>query len=163
MSASTSKPSVESGGPLTRQIPKGRRWNRRAAILAWVLYLVSLGLPSYSDVRGYGCALAHGLFWQDALDGQWLSILYILLTSSNILMLASPFLLMRLRFADDDRPLIRLRWATVVGALLPSSFLGALLVTEGLNHLQVGAFVWAASFIVLHFATRASPCRTATP
>ena len=122
-------------------------WNRSLAVIAWAAFVISFFLPSYAKGRGYLCAVMHGFVWSGAMEGNWLAIHYLLLTLPNLLMLASPFLL--LRFGAYARRLIWLRYSTFSAAIMVWSFLILLIANEGGPDLRVGAYVWAASFVLL--------------
>lgn len=122
-------------------------WNRSLAVIAWAAFVISFVLPSYAKGRGYLCAVMHGFVWSGAMEGNWLAIHYLLLTLPNLLMLASPFLL--LRFGGTARRLIWLRYATFSASILVWSFLILLLAKENDRELRVGAYVWATSFVLL--------------
>jgi hypothetical protein len=122
-------------------------WNRTLAFVAWTAFVVSFFLPSYGDSRGYQCAVMHGFFWSGAMQGNWTSIHYLLLTLPNLLMLASPFLMFR--FGRYARGLSWQRYSTFASSILVWSFLIMLLAHKDGNDLRVGAFVWAASFVIL--------------
>src|SRR3954470_1290776 len=72
-------------------------WNHTLVVIAWAAFLISFFLPSYAEGRGYQCAALHSFFWSGAMEGNWGSIHYLLLTLANLLMLISPFLLLRCR------------------------------------------------------------------
>jgi hypothetical protein len=117
-------------------------WNRTLALVAWAAFAVSFFLPSYAAYQGWQCAIMHGIIWSGAMQGQWASIHYLLLTLPNLLMLASPFLMFR--FGG----LSWLRYSTFASSILVWSFLILLLVHEDGKELRVGAFVWASSFVI---------------
>lgn len=121
-------------------------WNRPLALIAWTTFVISFFLPSYGDGLGYQCATMHGFFWSGVLEGNWASIHYELLTLPNLLMLASPFLLIRF---GGGRALSWLRYSTFAATALVWSFLILLLANGAGGELKVGAFAWATSFVVL--------------
>lgn len=122
-------------------------WNAALAVVAWASFVISIFLPSYADGRGYHCAVLHSAFWQGAMQGSWGAIHYLLLTLPNLLMLASPYLL--LRFHEYPRRLSWLRYSTFSSLLLVWSFLILLLADAGGSDLRIGAYVWASAFVFL--------------
>jgi len=124
-----------------------RGLNRRLALVAWAAFVVSFFLPAYGENRGWECAIMHGVFWPGVMQGNWLSIHYLLLTLPNLLMLASPFLL--LGSGEYARCLSWLRYSTFSASILVWSFLILLLANQAGQDLRVGAYVWAGSFVLL--------------
>jgi hypothetical protein len=122
-------------------------WNYSLAVIAWAAFGISFFLPSYAEGRGYQCAVMHSVFWSGVMQGNWGSIHYLLLTLPNLLMLASPVLL--LRFGGYARCLIWLRYSTFSASILVWSFLILLLADQAGGDLRVGAYVWATSFVLL--------------
>jgi hypothetical protein len=119
-------------------------------VLAWAAFVVSFFLPSYADNRGWQCAIMHSVFWSGATQGNWGSIHYLLLTLPNLLMLVSPFLL--LRCGGYARCMSWVRYSTFAASILVWSFLILLLANQDGRDLRVGAFVWATSFVILWFS-----------
>ena len=122
-------------------------WNHTLVVIAWAAFLISFFLPSYAEGRGYQCAALHSFFWSGAMEGNWGSIHYLLLTLANLLMLISPFLLLRCR--EYGRCLSRLRYSAFAASILVWSFLILLLADAGGSDLRIGAYVWAGSFVLL--------------
>jgi hypothetical protein len=122
-------------------------WHLALALAAWTAFGVCFFLPSYGDNLGYQCAAMQGFFWGGAMQGNWTSIHYLLLTLPNLLMLTSPFLM--LRFGGYARGLSWLRYSAFASSILVWSFLILLLVSNDGKDLRVGAYVWASSFVVL--------------
>lgn len=129
------------------KIPTSSRWVLPFSIAAWAAFVVSFFLPSFADYRGWQCAIAHGSFWSEATRGDWASIHYLLLTLPNLLMLASPWVL--LRSGGSVRGLRWFRYSTFTASLLVASFLALVFFDDGGGELRVGAFVWATSFVLL--------------
>jgi hypothetical protein len=129
------------------KIRNASRWNCPLAVIAWAAFVISFFLPSYAEGRGYQCAVMHSVFWSGAMQGNWGSIHYLLLTLPNLLMLASPFLL--LRFGEYVRCLSWLRYSTFAASILVWLFLILLLADVGGSDLRIGAYVWASSFVFL--------------
>jgi hypothetical protein len=126
-------------------------WNRPIAITAWSLFVGSFFLPSYAEGWGWQCAglSATAVSWPEFRSGQWFTIWFASLTLANVLMLASPWVLLRL----SKHPAIMrvFRYASMAAALL----VGSWVVMFGWNDridLKVGCFVWAASFLLLAIA-----------
>ena len=128
-----------------------RSWNRPLAVTAWTLFLVSFFLPSCNEAWGWRCASLQPALWQDALNGNWASIHYELLTLANLLMLASPFLLSRC--TGSPRALARLRHLILAAVLLVWSYIGLFFIFGGWRDLRVGCFAWATSFVLLLMST----------
>jgi hypothetical protein len=124
-----------------------RGWNRPLAVTAWTLFLVSFFLPSFNGALGWGCALLQPALWQDAMNGNWGSIHYELLTLANLLMLASPILF----FRCDASPRVSMwfRRSTLVTVLLVWSYVGLWLTTTDRWSLEIGCYTWATSFALL--------------
>jgi hypothetical protein len=123
-------------------------WNRWLALIAWAAFVISFFLPSYAKGMGYQRAVMHGVFWAGAMEGNWLAIHYLLLTLPNLLMLASPVLLFR--FGGTGRCLSWLFYSTFSAWILVWSFLILLLAyQDGRQDLQIGAYLWATSFVLL--------------
>jgi len=72
------------------------------------------------------------------------------LTLANMLMLVSPFLL--LRFQQSVRLLRWLRLGLFVAAVLVWAFILELLFQNNGNLLKIGSFVWASSFALLYLS-----------
>jgi len=123
------------------------QWNQTVAFIAWAAFATSFFLRSYGDAPGYICAVMHGMFWSAAMHGNWASIHYLLLTLPNLMMLASPFLMFRL--GKYARGLSWLRYSTFAALILVWSFVIRLLISKNGSDLRVGAFIWAASFLIL--------------
>jgi len=116
-------------------------------VMAWAAFVISFFLPSYAEGRGYQCAVLHSAFWPGAMQGNWGSIHYLLLTFPNFLMLASAFLLFR--FGASTRWMSCLRYSTFSASLLVWSFLILLFADAGGSDLRIGAYIWATSFVLL--------------
>jgi hypothetical protein len=122
-------------------------WNRPLAVVAWAAFVISFFLPACAEWRGYECAIMHSVFWSGAMHGNWLSIHYLLLTLPNLLMLASPFLL--LRCGGYARCLSWLRYSSFGASILVWSFLILVLAYNEGQALRAGAYIWATSFTLL--------------
>jgi hypothetical protein len=116
-------------------------WNRTLAAAAWAAFVVSLFLPSYIALRGWECAIS--VLWSGATQGNW----GLLLTLANLLMLVSPFLL--LRCGGHARCLRWLRYSAFAASVLVWSFIAPTLANQHGRDLRLGALVWAASFVLL--------------
>ena len=121
--------------------------NRSLAVIAWAAFVISFFLPSYAKGLGYLCAVMHSVVWPGAMEGNWMAIHYLLLTFPNLLMLASPFLL--LRFGGNAGCPSWLRYTTLVASILVWSFLILLIANQAGRDLRAGAYVWATSFVLL--------------
>jgi hypothetical protein len=127
-------------------------WNRPMVIMAWSLFAVSFILPSYAEGWGWQCAglSATAIFWPEFRSGQWQAIWFASLTLANLLMLASPWMLLRLSKRPANMTVFR--YASVAAALLVSSWVVTFFFGSDKNELKVGCFVWAASFLLLAVA-----------
>ena len=117
------------------------------AVAAWVAFIISFFLPAYAEGMGWQCATLHREFWSPALDGEWPSIHYLLLTFPNLFMLASAFLVFRL--GESRRGLKGLTWCAFIAAMLVWSFLIQFLLHGDAHELKIGAYVWGTSFVLL--------------
>lgn len=133
----------------TKAMNPTSHWNRPLAITAWTLFIVSFALPSYASMFGWQCAMLQSIFWPGTLQGNRLSVHYEFLTLANLLMLASPLLL--LRFSRSLRQLQWLHYLTLAAAVLVWAFVLQLLFHQD-NGLKAGCFVWAISFALLYFS-----------
>lgn len=121
------------------------------AIAAWQVFIVSFFLPAYDQMPGWKTAILQSLFWPQALQGQWLSIHYLLLLPANLLMLASPFLL---AWAGHDVRFLKwLRGLTLAAVLLVWTFILELVAQKNGADLKIGCYLWAVSFAVLLLAS----------
>jgi hypothetical protein len=121
------------------------------AIAAWAIFVVSFFLPAFDRMPGWQCAILQIAFWPQALQGQWLSVHYLLLTLANLLMLVSPFLLARA--GQDARYLKWLRGLGLAAAVLVWSFLLELVGNKNGTDLKIGCYLWATSFGLLFLAS----------
>ncbi len=128
-----------------------RSGSRPLAMTAWTLFLVSFFLPSYNGAPGWRCALLQPALWQDAMNGNWGSIHYELLTLANLLMLASPILFFRC--AGWPRVLMWFRCSALVAVLLVWSYVALWLATTDGWGLEIGCYMWATSFVLLFAST----------
>lgn len=144
---------------LDREFKRGeaRHWERPFAFAAWAIFAISFFLPALNQLVGWKTALLQSFFWPQALQGQWPSIHYLLLTFANVLMLASPFLLAGAR--RKTRFLKVFRWLSLGAAVLVWSFIILLFATNNGADLKVGCYLWATSF---DFLLLASLVQTAT-
>ncbi len=144
---------------LNREFKKDgvQHWERPIAIAAWVIFAVSFFLPALNQLVGWKTALLQSFFWPQALQGQWPSIHYLLLTFANVLMLASPFLL--LWSGRKALFLKTFRWLSLGAAVLVWSFIILLFATDNGADLKIGCYLWATSF---DFLLLASLVQTAT-
>jgi hypothetical protein len=132
-------------------VEKNRRWAHPAAMVAWIIFAVSFFLPALDEMVGWKTALLQSFFWPQALQGQWPSIHYLLLTFANVLMLVSPFLLAWSR--RKQRFLKAFRWSCLAAAVLVWSFIILLFATNNGADLKIGCYLWAASFDLLLLAS----------
>ena len=121
------------------------------AFAAWIIFIVSFFLPAFDEMPGWKTAILQNVFWQQALQGQTMSIHYLLLTLANLLMLASPFLLAWA--GDDGRFLKWLRGLSLGAMILVWSFLARLLADHDEPDMRVGCYLWAVSFVLLFLAS----------
>jgi hypothetical protein len=133
-------------------------WNRPLMYVAWALYAVSFFLPSYNGAPSWRCASLQRWLWQDAMNGNWGSIYYELLTLANMLMLASPILFFRC--AAWPRALMWFRRSALVAVLLVWSYIALWLAGADRWSLGIGCYLWATSFVLLLVATVVSRERT---
>ncbi len=138
---------------LNREFKRGeaRHWERPFAIAAWTIFAVSFFLPALNQLAGWKTALLHSFFWPQALQGQWPSIHYLLLTFANVLMLASPLLLAWA--GRKARFLKAFRWLSLGAAILVWSFIILLFATNNSADLKIGCYLWATSFGLLLLAS----------
>ncbi len=124
---------------------------RPLAIAAWVIYLVSFCVPAFDQMPGWKTAILQSEFWPQALQGQWISIHYLLLTFANLLMLASPVLM---GWAGRDaRYLCWLRGLGLGALILVWSFVFVLIGNKNGADLRIGCYLWASSFVLLCVAS----------
>jgi hypothetical protein len=128
-------------------------WNRPLAWAGWVSFVLSFFLPSFGDGLGWRCAglSATALSWPDFSFRNWFDIHLVSLTLANLLMIASPFLL--LRFSRTANSLRWLRLSIFTALTLVWSFLLLLITHEDGKDLKVGCYVWAVSFLLLFLST----------
>jgi hypothetical protein len=138
---------------LNREFKRGeaRHWERPLAFAAWIVFAVSFFLPALNQLVGWKTALLQSFFWPQALQGQWPSIHYLLLTFANVLMLTSPFLLARA--GRKARFLKTFRWLSLGAAILVWSFIILLFATNNSADLKIGCYLWATSFDLLLLAS----------
>jgi hypothetical protein len=141
--------------PLKTEFKKidAENWNRPLAWAGWVSFVLSFFLPSFGDGLGWRCAglSATALSWSDFSFRNWFDIHLASLTLANLLMIASPFLL--LRFSRTTNSLKWLRLSTFAALTLVWSFLLLLITHEDGKDLKVGCYVWAVSFLLLFLST----------
>jgi hypothetical protein len=142
--------------PLKTEFKKidAENWNRPLAWAAWISFVVSFFLPAYGHGRGWQCAVLSATAgpWGGYRPNNWMTLIHLnSLTLANLLMIISPFLLMR--FSQGLR---FMKWWRVFSFLalgLVWSFL-LLFYTHGDGKdLKVGCYVWAASFLLLCLST----------
>ncbi|MGH8022162.1 MAG: hypothetical protein ACRED1_01170 [Limisphaerales bacterium] len=132
------------------------------AALAWAGFIVSFFLPAFDQMPGWKAAVLQGIFWPQAIQGNSLSIHYLLLGFANLLMLLSPFFIAR--GAQDGRFIKWLRGLSLASVLLVWLFVGRLLGAQ-LRHgqgllsgdVRVGCYLWAISFILICLASLLQP------
>jgi hypothetical protein len=133
-------------------------WNRPLAIAAWMIFIVSFFLPSYSELssalKGYECAIKIlpwnlGAFPQPG-DGRWLFIHYELLNLANLLMLASPILLVLL--GKNERSMRWLRRSILAALILVGLFVLEEFIQDMGWVLRIGCYVWVLSFGLLYLS-----------
>jgi hypothetical protein len=129
-------------------------WNRPLTWTAWILFAVSFFLPAHQDAgMGWECAYmsAHGFiepeFWhgKDGVDQ-----LLTLLTLANLLMICSPFLLVRFAQKTAFR-----KWfgiLTLVALVLVWSYIALWLLNSGRSELRIGCYVWGSSFLLFYLS-----------
>jgi len=128
-----------------------RHRDRPPAVVAWAIFVVSFFLPAMDQMPGWKTAILQSVFWPQALQGQWMSIHYLLLILPNLLMLASPFLLAWAGY--DARFLKWLRGLSLAAVALVWSFVFGLLAHKDGDGLKIGCYVWASSFVFLLLAS----------
>jgi hypothetical protein len=138
---------------LNREFKRGeaRHWERPLAFEAWIVFAVSFFLPALNQLVGWKTALLQSFFWPQALQGQWSSIHYLLLTFANALMLTSPLLLAWA--GRKARFLKAFRWLSLGAAVLVWSFIILLFATNNSADLKIGCYLWATSFDLLLLAS----------
>jgi hypothetical protein len=124
-------------------------WNRPLAWVAWVMFVVSFFLPALMDGYGWQCAglAVSAITWPDTRQGNWMDIHLASLTLTNLLMIASPFLLMR--FSSN---LCFMKWwrgLNFSAVILVWSFIVLLLLNADGKDLKIGCYIWATSFLLL--------------
>jgi len=138
------------GNEFKKVMHAGSNWNRPLPQAAWALFIVSFMLPAYDDLRGWQYAMLQQWFWPQESRDLWVCLHYQSLTLANLLMLVSPFLL--LRFQQSVRLLRWLRLGLFVAAVLVWAFILELLFQNNGNLLKIGSFVWASSFALLYLS-----------
>lgn len=149
--------------PLKMEFKKidAENWNRPLAWAAWGLFTTSFFLPAckfiFGPLWGWECAWlsVESVIGTGATDlgGQnHLGRIHLgLQTLANLLMIASPFWL--LRYSQNARAMKWLRgFGRAALALVWSYVLFLLAVGDG-QDLEVGCYVWAASFLLLYLST----------
>ncbi|HZL12691.1 MAG TPA: hypothetical protein VFC85_00970 [Verrucomicrobiae bacterium] len=131
-------------------------WNRPLAWSAWILFVISFFLPAaYDDMWGWQCAWisAGGFFSSEFWHGKLGSgdFHLTLLTFANLLMIASPFLLVR--FSQNLRFVKFWRVFSFLTLVLVWSFIFRLIMNDGVKSLKIGCYVWTASFLLLGLST----------
>jgi hypothetical protein len=125
----------------------GENWNRPFALIAWILFVISFFLPSYADGFGWQCALLSLNSWRETPFGSFFYFHLALLTLANLLVIASPFLL--LSFSLRSRCLSWLRWSSLAALFLVWSFVVRFSASGGWKDLKIGCYVWSLSFLFL--------------
>ncbi|HTR42360.1 MAG TPA: hypothetical protein VMH87_12155 [Pseudomonadales bacterium] len=129
-------------------------WNYSLARMAWGLFLISFFLPAYAGGRGWQCAglsiTALSWYWADFPRGSWGSIFLFSLTLANLVMLASPFLLVG--FGQKPRALKWPRFLILGAGVLVWSYVGELIIHDA-HDLEIGCYAWGLSFLLLYFST----------
>jgi len=133
-------------------------WHHPVAWAAWGAFALSFGLPA-CGFWGWQCAYlsATSVFWMDLKSGtlhdDWQAIHVSLLALPNLFMLASPFWLPR--YSASPRALKWLRGFSFVAVALVWSWVlpGILSEAGAWKSLQAGGWLWAASFLLLFWAT----------
>jgi hypothetical protein len=131
-----------------------RNYNRPLAWTAWTLFAISFFIPAYGDMLGWRCAgmSATAVSWAEFWQGNWFTIHFASLTLANLLMIASPFLLRR--FSQNKLFLKWLRFANVAALILVWSYVLLLLAHAGdRKYVEVGCYIWSASFLLLCLST----------
>lgn len=129
-------------------------WNRPLAWAAWILFVVSFFLPALGTASGLGCAgiSATAVSWPDFRYGNWATIYLASLTLSNVLMVASPFLLPR--FSRTANSMKWLRGSIFAIAILVWSYVLLLLIfMQKKSDLKIGCYIWTISFLLLCLST----------
>ena len=116
----------------------------------WAIYVISYFVPAFMEGWGWQCAILQKTFWDGAMRGEWGAINYELLTLCNVLMLASPLFL----FLGGSMKWFRI--LTLAAVILVWVFLGMLL-HDSAKEIKVGAYMWGASFILLHLSSYKLP------
>jgi len=125
------------------------------AVAAWAGFIVSFFLPAFDQMPGWRAAGLQGIFWQQATQGNWLAVHYILLTLANLAMLVSPYFI--IRGAQDVLFIKWLRGLSVAAAVLVLLFPVLLQTIHMARDLRVGYFLWAGSFVLLCLAAILQP------
>jgi hypothetical protein len=133
-------------------------WHHPVAWTAWAVFALSFGLPA-CGMWGWQCAGISATavfwpeFWPNTLHGDWSNLHIALLTLPNLFMLASLFWLPR--YAANPRALKWLRGASFVALALVWSWVlpGIFSEAGAWKGLQAGGYLWAASFLLLFWAT----------
>jgi hypothetical protein len=138
--------------PLKTEFRKIRveNWNPPLAWVAWILFAVSLLLPSIGGCRGWQCAgiAAWAIFSSDFWQGNWEAPLWLLVDLANLLMLASPFLLPRYSKSTRSAGWLRLATFAAFASVWYLCLLGMVHASDR-QSLQAGFFVWMSSFLLL--------------
>jgi len=144
--------------PLKTEFKKidAENWNHQLAGSAWILFVVSFFLPAYADGRGWQCAglSATAVSWPEFSQGNWMTIHLVSLTLANLLMIISPFLL--LRFSQSLRFMKWWRVFSFLALALVCSFVVLLLANLDkidVKIVKVGCYIWTASFLLLLLST----------
>jgi hypothetical protein len=124
---------------------------RPLAWTAWALFVAAFFLPSCGELWGWQCAWLSftAPTWADRW--QWGTIYFASLTLANLLMLASPMLLVW--SARNQRALAFLRTASVLMLGLVWSYIGLLAFHKDGADLKIGCWLWTFSFLPLCLCT----------
>ncbi|HEY1663389.1 MAG TPA: hypothetical protein VGI03_13300 [Verrucomicrobiae bacterium] len=126
-------------------------WNRPLAWTAWIVFVASFFLPAIQNGWGWQCAgiSLTALSW----SGPWnFGEVYLAsLTLANLLMIASPWLLVR--FSQNSRSLKWLRFSFFGALALVWSYILLLVTHMGQKGVMLGCYLWGFSFLLLCLST----------
>jgi hypothetical protein len=148
----TSRPqgTITSGRRIDRHISKALKtsiYYWPFAIAAWAGFIVSFALPALDQMPGWKAACLQRQFWPQATQGNWLATHYVLLSLANLVMLISPYFI--IRGANDALFVKWLRGLSLAATVLVLSFPATLQAIHMARDLRMGYFLWAASFVML--------------
>lgn len=104
---------------------------------------------------GWKAACLQEQFWQQATQGNLLAVHYLFLTVANLVMLLSPYFIVR--GAQDALFVKWLRGLSLAAAVLVWSFPATLQAIHMARDLRTGYFLWAASFVLLYVGAMLQP------